>query len=161
MRDKTSATPGSAGNIPVDVSAVAAVLVSNRGLNGKILLLRRQREDYWSHVSGHIKPGESPAQAILREIKEETGADISELYNADYLDSFYDAGINRIRLVPVFVAYWPGRNEPVLNDEHAACQWCALEKARQLAPYPNQHRVFEHVWRYFISNEPNPSLLVT
>lgn len=50
--------------------------------NGKILLLRRFNTGYedgkYSLVAGHVEPGESFSNCIIREAKEEAGITISE-----------------------------------------------------------------------------------
>ena len=147
--------------IPVDTSAVAGVLLSAPGADGKILLLERQKEGYWCHVAGRIEKDESAAQAMVREFREETGVQVNTLYSADYVDTFIDTTVNRLRLVPVFAAYWPDKDlAPVLNKEHTQYRWCSLEEAVKLAPYPNQHRLFRHVWENFVAGEPDPRTLV-
>jgi ADP-ribose pyrophosphatase YjhB (NUDIX family) len=43
---------------------------------GRVLLVRRARPPFagrWSLPGGRIEPGESPAEAIVREVREETG----------------------------------------------------------------------------------------
>ncbi|GAA4384904.1 NUDIX domain-containing protein [Tsukamurella soli] len=49
---------------------VAAVVVSDAG---EILLGRRSDFGHWASPAGVLEPGEQPADAILREITEETG----------------------------------------------------------------------------------------
>lgn len=39
---------------------------------GQVLLIR-DRQGYWCFPKGHLDPGESPEQAALREVEEETG----------------------------------------------------------------------------------------
>jgi mutator protein MutT len=43
--------------------------------NGKILLMRRSKikGDNFGFIGGHVDPGESPVNALIREIKEEVG----------------------------------------------------------------------------------------
>jgi ADP-ribose pyrophosphatase YjhB (NUDIX family) len=49
--------------------AVAALV---RDQDGRILL-QQQHDGSWSLPAGALEPGETPAQAIVREVKEETG----------------------------------------------------------------------------------------
>jgi 8-oxo-dGTP diphosphatase len=45
----------------------------------KVLMLHRNfppNQGLWNGVGGHIDPGETPKQAVIREVKEETGYDI-------------------------------------------------------------------------------------
>jgi 8-oxo-dGTP pyrophosphatase MutT (NUDIX family) len=52
--------------------AVAAII---RDAQGRILL-QQQHDDSWSLPAGAIEPGESPAQAVVREAWEETGLSV-------------------------------------------------------------------------------------
>jgi ADP-ribose pyrophosphatase YjhB (NUDIX family) len=47
--------------------------------NNKILLMRRNKQngDYYTLIGGPIKEGESPEQAIVREVKEESSLDVT------------------------------------------------------------------------------------
>jgi 8-oxo-dGTP diphosphatase len=49
---------------------VSAVVLND---SGHILLGRRSDNGQWSLIAGAIDPGEQPADAVLREIEEETG----------------------------------------------------------------------------------------
>lgn len=44
-----------------------------RDEQGRVLLMRRADNGLWGFPAGAIDPGESPAQAIEREVREETG----------------------------------------------------------------------------------------
>ncbi len=51
--------------------AVRAIIVNNN----KLLVMKRDKfgKEYYTLVGGHIEPGETPEQSLMREIHEETG----------------------------------------------------------------------------------------
>lgn len=53
---------------------VATVFLVN---NGRVLLTWNKNLQTWIPVGGHIDPGESPMEAVRREVEEETGLDFS------------------------------------------------------------------------------------
>lgn len=57
------------GNTLLMVPAVAAVI---RDSDGRVLF-QQDRRGAWSLPAGAIEPGETPAQAVMREVWEETG----------------------------------------------------------------------------------------
>jgi 8-oxo-dGTP pyrophosphatase MutT (NUDIX family) len=55
------------------IPGVAAVI---RDETGRVLLHSRSDEEWWSLPAGAIEPGESPADAVVREVGEETGLEV-------------------------------------------------------------------------------------
>jgi len=53
--------------------AVAAIV---RDGEGRILLQRRSDDGRWNLPAGAIDPGESPDEAVVREVREETGLEV-------------------------------------------------------------------------------------
>ncbi|USG67423.1 NUDIX domain-containing protein [Brevibacillus ruminantium] len=53
--------------------AVAGII---RNESGQILLGRKHREELWGLIAGAIEIGETPAQAVCREVWEETGLQV-------------------------------------------------------------------------------------
>jgi 8-oxo-dGTP diphosphatase len=56
----------------VEVGVFAALLDER----GWLLLVRRRDVDLWEMPGGRVEPGESPMEAIRREVAEETGLDV-------------------------------------------------------------------------------------
>ncbi|MBS4102941.1 NUDIX domain-containing protein, partial [Tsukamurella paurometabola] len=55
---------------------VAAVVVNE---TGEVLLGRRADTGEWASIAGILEPGEQPAEAIVREIREEAGVEAEVL----------------------------------------------------------------------------------
>jgi mutator protein MutT len=64
------------GNTLLQIPGVAAVIHDK---TGKILLQQRTGDNSWSLPAGAIEPGETPAQALIREVWEETGLKVKPL----------------------------------------------------------------------------------
>ncbi|MGR6839737.1 NUDIX hydrolase [Aliivibrio wodanis] len=141
--------------IPLNSSVVSGVALSKIDGEVKMLLMKRVKGGFWCHVAGSIEDDETGIDTIVREFKEETQIEVSNLYNAQFLEQFYEASVNVIQLIPVFVVMCPPEQEVVLNEEHTEYKWCSLEEAVELAPFPNQHAVFKHVWSYFVEKPVN------
>lgn len=142
--------------IPLSTHYVSGVVLSEIDGEMKLLLLKRVKGDYWCHVAGRIEGDETGWQAIMRECLEETAIEVGTLYNGQFMDQFYEPHVNVIELIPVFVIYCPPNQAVVLNHEHTEYRWCGLTEAVQLAPFVGQHKVYQHVWRYFVDAKPHP-----
>ena len=62
----------------MSVQKAGAVILSKAD-SDKVLLLYRGSKRDWSFPKGHIEPGESVEEAILREVREETGLSVHVL----------------------------------------------------------------------------------
>jgi 8-oxo-dGTP pyrophosphatase MutT (NUDIX family) len=58
----------------IDLTASAYIVY-----NDKVLLIHHKKLDKWMQVGGHVELDETPDQALLREIKEETGLSVDVL----------------------------------------------------------------------------------
>lgn len=142
--------------IPLNTSIVSGVALSSINGETKMLLMKRVKGGFWCHVAGSIEDNETGPDAIVREFFEETQIEVKRLYNAQFLEQFYEPTVNVIQLIPVFVVQCTPDQRVVLNDEHTEYKWCTLDEAIQLAPFPNQHAVFRHVWHYFVERTVEP-----
>jgi 8-oxo-dGTP pyrophosphatase MutT (NUDIX family) len=72
---KEAAASGPSSDRPERPVIVSAIVTSDR----RVLISRRRNEPDlpWAFIGGEIEPGESPADAAVREVKEETGLRIA------------------------------------------------------------------------------------
>lgn len=65
-----------------------SVWVLSKGKPTKMLLVHHKKLGKWLQPGGHIEPTENPVETAVRELKEETGIDISFLLDEiDVIDA--------------------------------------------------------------------------
>ncbi|UPK75538.1 NUDIX domain-containing protein [Nocardioidaceae bacterium SCSIO 66511] len=69
-KDDTMADPTPESRRPEPQPVVAAIVTSSRGV---LVGRRNDGKPPWTFIAGEIEPGESPVDAAVREVKEETG----------------------------------------------------------------------------------------
>lgn len=110
----------------------------------------------WEVVHGHIEPGERPADAALREMREETGLAPLRFYNVSRVEAFYQHAIDTVALVPVFAAFVADGAEAVPGDEHDAAEWLAPPDAMARVAWAREARALEDIVRVFRDGHPGP-----
>lgn len=58
----------------MDIKPVAGVVATDP--EGQLFLIQRASDGTWADPSGHVEPGETWAQAAIREFAEETGGEV-------------------------------------------------------------------------------------
>lgn len=144
---------------------IRSVIVSGIALskiNGemKILLMKRNKGGFWCHVAGKIEADEKAWQVIMREFHEETAIKVKQLYSADYLEQFYEATLNVIEMIPVFVVYCEDNQKITLNEEHSEYIWCSLDEALEKVIFDGQRKLYEYVWNNFVKRQPTELLKI-
>jgi dihydroneopterin triphosphate diphosphatase len=149
--------------IPIRSRAAAAVVLAGRGERARLLVLQRNKNTsrgLWSLVMGRIEKGESAADAIRREIAEETGIAVETLYTSGCCDTFFNAGANSIEIMPIFVAPFAREPEVTLDHEHLAYRWLGFAEALELLAYPGQRQALPDIKRDFADGVPPDFRLV-
>ncbi|WP_227999000.1 NUDIX hydrolase [Nocardia australiensis] len=95
---------------------------------GKVLLLQRPTDDFmagiWELPSGKVDPGEAIDQALIREVKEETGLDVTAVRT--YLGEFdYQSGSGKKSRQFNFTVE-VANTDTVQLAEHDAYTWTSL-----------------------------------
>ena len=109
---------------------------------------------------GRLEKGESAADAIRREIVEETGIKPDALYTTGCVDTFFNAGGNAIEMMPIFCARFAREPEVRLDHEHLAYRWLTFGEAAEALAYPGQRDALPHIKRDFADREPPEFRLV-
>jgi 8-oxo-dGTP diphosphatase len=100
--------------------AVAAVIIDPAG---QVLLQRRSDDGKWGLPGGGIEPGEEPADALVREIREETALEIVPerivgVYSGPDFRIRYPNG-DETMIVSITFACRPMAGEPRVNDDES------------------------------------------
>lgn len=114
---------------------VAAYIV----YNNKVLLVRHPRYNMWIPMGGHIELDEDPEEALLREIKEETGLEVQILADKPVIDQVDTKFIFTPRYIDVHRANPPHKHisliyfarakndKYTLSKEHSTIEWLGLD----------------------------------
>jgi dATP pyrophosphohydrolase len=145
------------GDVPLRCRAVAAAIIAGSGATAKVLALRRAGQvagGAWGLVTGSIEPGETAVEAATREIAEETGIHVTELFTSGLTETFYFAPDNVMELMPIFVAF-VAQDVPVMLDHGSdAFEWCSRDRASALFSFAGQRRAVADIWHDFVDRPP-------
>lgn len=115
----------------------------------EILVLRRGRNGRcpgsWETVHGTIEPGETPVQASLRELREETGLVPEKFYNLSRTEAFYQHRTDELALIPVFAAFVAPDASVRVSAEHDRAEWLAARAAAQRFAWPRERRAVDDI----------------
>jgi 8-oxo-dGTP diphosphatase len=108
------------------VLVVAAALID---ADGRVLLARRptgkSMEGQWEFPGGKIEPGETPEQALIRELKEELGIDVTESCLAPLAFASHD--YDHFHLVMPLYAIRQWRGQPTAKEGQTLA-WASKDK---------------------------------
>ena len=110
------------------VVAVAYVIEKD----GTVLVLRRSpSKDHapgeWETGSGRVEPGETPEQAVRREVREETGLQVEIVGPVDTFHFYRGASREETIGITFWCRYAGG--EVTMCEEHDRAEWLGFDKA--------------------------------
>ena len=112
--------------------------------DGEILLLKVEAEkvSFWQPITGGIESGESPEEACLREIKEETGL-LLHRSNLTGLGDFMVKIDDNLSIHKNLFLVLTEQKDIQISDEHVGAQWVALDKVSSQLYWPSNQATFE------------------
>ena len=132
-------------NAPRADDVLPAAFAAVRNVAGEVLLVRRIDDGYWELPGGRLEVGETAAQAVIREVAEESGVDIALIgLSGVYSDPTHvlldpDGTVHQ-QLALCFHAVPATSERPQqprpdgIETQEAA--WCALATLTDLAMHP-------------------------
>ena len=116
----------------------------------EILLLKVEdkKVSFWQPITGGIESGESPEEACLREIKEETGL----VLHRSNLTSLGDLTVKideNLTIHKNLFLVLTDQKEIQISDEHVGAQWVALDKVSSQLYWPSNQATFEIIKRSY------------
>ena len=106
-------------------------------------------DDFWIFPKGHAEAGETPVEAALRELAEETGVTDVTIYDEVpivILYTFVHEGVRIEKTVQYFIGVC-AEKETHISQPHEIkeTRWCSFEEAMSLLTHQNSKDVLELV----------------
>ena len=127
----------SAGGLVIDSTGTKGLLIGRRDLKDQT----RERL-LWSLPKGHIEEGETPEQAAIREVQEETGIESEIARELGVIDFWFMAGGNRIHKTVHHYLFKEvgGRLAPQITEVDDV-GWFPLNEIIELLAYPDEKKL--------------------
>ncbi len=129
------------GNEILQIPSVAAVI---RNSDGKILFVKNAEDGIWGLPAGAIDLGETPVEAVIREVGEETGLDVEPLeligvFGGEKFRHIYPNGDKVEYFVVVFKCKIKGDELAAQDGEVSELKYFGAEEIPELIlPYPKE-----------------------
>ncbi|HCH5065553.1 TPA: NUDIX domain-containing protein, partial [Vibrio parahaemolyticus] len=157
------------GTMSLLIPGVAGVILNEN----KELLLQQKSDGTWSLPAGMIEPQESPVQALIREVREETGLAVKVerllgVFGGEGFGFTYPNGDQVEYTVIMFKCVVESCSQSALDDETVCLKWFSKGNMPRLElPYPldclqkmiqrtslarkltNCSRVIRHAWHFY------------
>jgi ADP-ribose pyrophosphatase YjhB (NUDIX family) len=127
------------------VPATSAIVLNDAG---DILLQKRSDNDLWALPGGTMDVGESVAQCVIREVKEETGLDVKPEYiigiysNPAHVVAYSDGEVRQQFSICFFCTLLGG--EIHISDESVQIGFFSIQEVLQLKMHPSIRLRIQH-----------------
>lgn len=106
-------------------------------------LLLQYPKGYWDLPKGHVEKGETPLQAAIRELKEETNLEAEIIPGFEESLFYYFKGLHK-ELIYKEVKFFVGKamhKNVILSEEHLGYKWLPFEDAVEKLTFENAKNI--------------------
>ena len=125
----------------------------------RVLAVRRAMDTRcpgaWETVHGRIEDAERPEAAAKREVREETGLEITRLYNVT-VQPFYLHMLETVQLAVVFAAFVGEPADVKLGAEHQDHAWLTVDEAEARFIWPRERQALREIHQLLGSGDAGP-----
>jgi 8-oxo-dGTP pyrophosphatase MutT (NUDIX family) len=143
----------------VNVGTIDVYLIDPEPAGWGVLALQRAHgtrcPTAWETVHGRIEAGETPEQATVREVREETGLEVRRLYNV-IVQPFYLHLLATVELAVVFAAFVSRADPIVLGQEHMHHEWLSPDAALERFVWPRERQALRDVLQLLHAGHAGP-----
>ena len=132
---------------------LSAGIITARGqsCSRDYLILKHENGGHWSFPKGHLETGETPQEAAVRELREETGLTVQEIFSDFNLKTSYtfERGGREIFKTVIYFLGIVSRASVILSSEHTNYQWLPYRKCRGELTYENDKKLLDRANKKF------------
>jgi 8-oxo-dGTP diphosphatase len=114
------------------ICAAAVIVYDSKILLGKRAPGQLLYPDVWDLPGGHLEAGESPDQALIRELEEELGIVPTRFTQLDIFDELNPEKYGAHQYHVYLVTEWSGQIVNRQSQEHSEIRWVPLKAAHRL-----------------------------
>ena len=125
----------------------------------KILCVQRSMDTRcpgaWETIHGRLEANERPEAGAVREVQEETGLEISRLYNVT-VQPFYLHSFGAVQMAIVFAAFVDEPADVHLGPEHQGFEWLSPLEAGSRFIWPREREALSHITHLLAGGSAGP-----
>ncbi len=124
------------------IHKAGGIVIRTDGVPSTVLLYRAKQQD-WTFPKGHIEPKETPEEAAVREIKEETGLIAEAFLELPLFEYLHNNG----QMVAIHMYLMKCKNEKDLKEEHDGdrLEWIPITEVIKTLTHDNLKNYFAKI----------------